>query len=118
MAKLIGQKAMNLVVSHNDEVTRAVHQQTRETGARAKANLAAARGSTRWHKIFGPEGLTEVTETYGDVDGFVNLDAPNPMAIEYGHQPSGVFGPNGLLGHIKTKAPDGLYILARASGII
>lgn len=112
---LIGQKAMNTVVSHHSETHAAIHKETGELETRAKANLDGARSSTRWHKIFGPGHLTDVTKSFGDVDGFVNLEAPNPMAIEFGHAPSGVFGPDGSLGHIHTKAPDGLYILTRAA---
>jgi hypothetical protein len=118
MARLIGQKAMNQVVSHLGEVTAAVHKETAVVEGRADANLQEARGSTRWHKIHGPDGLTSVDSSYGDVDGFVNLNAPNPMAIEFGHSPSGVFGPDGSLGHIETKAPEGLYILNHAAGLL
>lgn len=115
MVNLIGQKAMNIVVSHHEDTNAAIHKETGELEIRAKANLSEARSSTRWHKIHGPDHLTQVTKSFGDVDGFVNLEAPNPMAIEFGHSPSGVFGPGGSLGHIKTKAPDGLYILTRAA---
>ena len=114
MARLIGQKAMNTVVSHQQGVVDHVHDVAVKHKRLAKANLDEARASTRWHKIFGPGHLTEVDVTDGSVDSFVNLRAPNPMAIEYGHQPSGVFGPGGRYGHLDTKAPDGLYILTRA----
>jgi hypothetical protein len=117
MARLIGPKAMNLVVSHLPEVKDAVSDKAKEVGRRAQANLAEARSSTRWHKIYGPDHLTHVSVTHGEVDSFANLDAPNAMAIEFGHQPSGVFGPGGSLGHLDTKAPDGLYILSRAAGL-
>jgi hypothetical protein len=116
MAKLIGQKPMNIVVSHLDEVRDAVHDEARVVEGRARGYLEEARGSTRWHKIYGPDHLTRVTLTQGDTDSFVNLEAPNPMAIEFGHEPSGVFGPGGELGHIKTRAPHGLYILTHATG--
>jgi len=118
MVRLIGQKAMNRVVSHDSETQSAVHKKTHEVGAKAEANLAEARGSTRWHKIHGPSGLTSTSTSFGDTDGFANLNAPNAMAIEFGHSPSGVFGPGGSLEHVETKAPRGLYILNRAAGIL
>lgn len=115
MVRLIGQKAMNFVVSHDSETNHAVQAQAKKTEGLARANLAEARGSTHWHKIHGPDHLTQVTLSHGDVDSFVNLEAPNPMAIEFGHEPSGVFGEGGSLGHLETKAPEGLYILTRAA---
>lgn len=115
MVQLIGKKAMNLVVSHNHEVVKAVRDENDEVYRRAKANLAQARSSSHWEKIHGPDHLTKVTKSEGDVDGFTNLEAPNPMAIEFGHAPSGVFGPGGSLGHLETKAPHGLYIITRAA---
>ncbi|AXH50391.1 hypothetical protein SEA_OLLIE_22 [Mycobacterium phage Ollie] len=117
MARLIGQKAMNHVISHLDGVRDAVYAEAKERGRKAEANLAQARASTRWHKIFGPDHLTRVTVTRGDVDSFINLEAPNAMAIEFGHQPSGVFGPGGMFGHLDTKAPEGLYIITSAAGL-
>lgn len=117
MVRLIGQKAMNHVVSHLGEVKSAVSDEADEVGDKAKARLAQARASTHWHKIHGPDHLTRVTVSHGDVDSFANLEAPNAMAIEFGHQPSGVFGPGGALGHIDTKAPEGLYILSGAAGL-
>ena len=110
--QLIGQKAMNRVVAHLGEVKDEVHDHAKQKGQSTEAELSAARASTRWHKIHGPDHLTKVSVTRGEVDSFVNLEAPNAMAIEYGHQPSGVFsGTN-------TKSPDGLYILNRGTGLI
>jgi Family of unknown function (DUF5403) len=117
MVQLIGKKAMNLVVSHLGEVKDAVHHKAKSVGDLAKANLEAVRGTTHWHKIYGPSHLTEVTVTRGETDSFVNLDAPNPMAIEYGHRPSGVFGPGGSLGHIESKSPRGLHILGLSAAL-
>jgi hypothetical protein len=118
MARLIPRKALNHVVAHLEEVNAAIHKETNKVEVRAQTNLSEARASTRWHKIFGPGHLTKVDADFGEVDGFVNLHAPNPMAIEFGHQPSGVFGPDGKYGHLDTKSPDGLYILTKASGIL
>jgi len=110
MVRLIGKKAMHIVVSHIDGVKSAVHDEAKTVGRRAEANLTEARSSTHWRKIHGPSHLTRVTVTQGDVDSFANLEAPNAMAIEFGHEPSGYFaGTN-------TRPPHGLYILTRAAG--
>lgn len=116
MVQLISAKAMNIVVSHQEGVRAAVKNEADSVAQAAKAELAHVRGSTRWHKIFGPSHLTSVSSSQGEVDAFANLHAPNPMAIEFGHSPSGVFGPGGRYGYIRTKAPDGLYILHKAAG--
>lgn len=115
--KLIGQKAMNSVVSRHVEVRRAVRKEGRSVENKAKGNLARARATTRWEKIHGPSHLTWVSGEASGSDYLIHLNAPNAMAIEFGHQPSGVFGPGGSLGHVQTKAPDGLYILIRAAGL-
>ncbi|MGZ3380401.1 MAG: DUF5403 family protein [Isosphaeraceae bacterium] len=125
MVFLIGEKAMNGIVAHLDEVESAVHREAEEIGERAKANLEAARGTTHWHKIHpetSPPHQTSVkvekgTDPAHTEDSFVFLEGLNPMAIEFGHAPSGVFGPGGELGHLQTKAPHGLYILTGAAGL-
>lgn len=112
MARLYySRKGLNTVIAHMDGVRDAVHDEAKERGRKTKARLAEARASTRWHKIYGPDHLTDVSVTRGAVDSFVNLDAPNPMAIEYGHAPSGVFEGT------DTKSPEGLYILTRGVGL-
>ena len=111
MVQLIGLHAMNQVVSHLEEVKHEVEEHAKEVGARASANLEAARASTHWRKIHGADGLTKTSVTHGDVDSFVNLEAPNAMAIEFGHAPSGVFAGT------DTRAPRGLYILGKAAGL-
>ena len=116
MAKLIGKKAMNLVVSHLDEVRHEVHREAVGVADAADAGLAEARATTKWYKIIGPSHLTRVEATKHDVDSTADLIAPNAMAIEFGHAPSGVFGPGGRYEHVQTKAPEGLYILHRAAG--
>lgn len=111
MAKLIGLQAMNRVVSHLDEVKQEVHAKAKEVGEKAAANLEEARATTEWHKISGPDGLTKTSVSKGDVDSFVNLEAPNAMAIEFGHMPSGFFAGT------DTRPPRGLYILGKAAGL-
>jgi hypothetical protein len=111
MARLIGKKALHLVVSHLDGVKHEVHQAAKHVGDKADAALTEARASTQWHKIYGPDHLTRIVVEQGDVDSFVTLEAPNAMAIEFGHAPSGVFAGTA------TRPPRGLYILGKSSGL-
>lgn len=116
MVKLIGERALNLVITGLPGVRGKMREEASAVADAAKAGLEEARASTRWFKIIGPGHLTFVDTSHGDVDAFANLHAPNPMAIEFGHEPSGVFGPGGRYAGTKTKAPEGLYILHRAAG--
>lgn len=104
-------KGLNTVIAHMDGVKDAVHDAAKDGGRKADARLSAARASTRWHKIYGPDHLTKVTVSRGEVDSFVNLEAPSPESIEYGHSPSGVFEGT------DTKSPEGLYILTKGVGL-
>lgn len=116
MARLIGKKALNSIVSRIDGVHDAVGDQAKKTEKIAATRLQQARSSTPWVKIADPGGLTKITVTEGEVDFFVNMEAPKQgaMALEFGHAPSGVFGPNGRYADVKTKAPVGLYIMTGA----
>lgn len=112
-------RTMNGKVAHLSETKEGVRAEAVKLETRAKDNLAAARASTTHRKIKGPSHRTKITLTradgqYGFVDFFVNLEAPNPWAIEFGHYPSGFFNP-AKYGRV-TKAPHGLYILSSAAG--
>jgi hypothetical protein len=113
---------LNSIMPGHAEVKRAIREETEKVFAKAQANLEQERATTKWHKILGPGGLTEVLKESEQVkastDGLVILQAPNAMAIEYGHAPSGVFGPGGRYADVETKAPEGTYILNRAAGLL
>ncbi len=112
---LIGWTPMNIVVSHLAPVKAEVRAKNQEIAARAEANLAAANETSRiTPKDYFPARIE--TEDH-EVDSFTSLVAPNAMALEFGHAPSGVFGPDGRYGHIKTKPPEGRYIVSRAAGL-
>ena len=92
----------------------------REIEMRAKRNLAQARATTEHHKIVGPGGLTEIgkdnvpiVDGYGFFDQLIwmegGADNRAALAIEMGHNPSGVFGGT------ETRSPRGLHILGRAA---
>lgn len=116
-----GRRELNSILAHMAKGE--VHDKGRDVEHLAEANLETARATTHWHKIHpetSPEHATTVTggaATDHDEDYLVHLNGNNALALEYGHSPSGVFGPGGELGHLNTKAPEGLYILGRASGL-
>lgn len=125
MARLMGQRSLHGLIAHMPGVQDELFDQAYRIGRIANGRLQHARSTTEWYKIIGPGDLTEIrvgksTGKYGKVDSkysadwLVSMYAPNAMAIEFGHAPSGVFGPGGRYGHIKTKAPFGLYIMTGA----
>lgn len=74
---------------------------------RAKKNLAAANKTSR----ITAEGYfpAEIEEVDGAVDFHTVLHAPNALALEFGHAPSGFFADT------DTKPPAAEYILTRAA---
>ena len=110
--ELMPQKAMDKVVSHLSDVQDPLKERAVTVRTDADANLTAARASTTHHKISGPEHETEIHLDHGEVDHYISMTGSNPMAIEYGHFPSGYFAPE-KYGKI-TQAPHGLYILTNA----
>lgn len=104
-------KLCNWAASHHVETQNAIRSTVRTVERRAEANLAAVRASTGWEKIHGPSHLTSIGSMMSTPDGWVYMQAPNPMAIEFGHAPSGVFAGTA------TRAPHGLYILTSAAGL-
>ena len=115
-------KRFNGIIAGHNDTKAALRNLKNEVESRAKTNLVQARSSTEWDKIADPDNLTDVGSDksvgkYGHVDYVVWMEAykNGAMALEFGHAPSGVFGPGGRLGHIVTRAPAGLYILTRAA---
>jgi hypothetical protein len=124
MAKVYGRKLVNGAAARHVETQNALRRETRQVEGKARSNLSAARSSTEWEKIADPGHLTSIGSAkgvgkYGNVDYVVYMEAykQGAMALEFGHAPSGVFGPGGSLSHVKTRAPSGLYILTRAAGL-
>lgn len=117
MGMTVSARKLNHIVATLDETQDAVDTAARQLESRAKMNLAWARLTTPHTKMSGPDRLTKIRRfenapgKYGDIDQLVVLEAPNPIAIEYGHSPSGKFGGT------DTKSPSGLYILNRAAFI-
>lgn len=116
---IYGERLCNGAAAHHVETQRELRSITKRVEAKANGNLARAR-ATGVEKISGPEHVTEIdahssTGKYGAVDYEVSMTGTNPMAIEFGHAPSGAFDPE-KVGFV-SKAPHGLYILTRAAGI-
>lgn len=97
----------NEAAARHVETKRALRRENRMVMGRARSNLAAANATQR----VTPSGYFPATidDAEHDVDMFTMLTAPNAMALEFGHEPSGVFAGT------DTKPPDPQYILTRAA---
>lgn len=98
--RLIGQKAMNYVVSGIDEVKDAVDSEAREIGRRAEARLASHRETGNAHIDVNTRGK----------DALVSLVDRAALSIEFGHYVVNQHGPTG-------KYVPGLYIVTGAAGL-
>ncbi|QJD50225.1 hypothetical protein SEA_IWOKEUPLIKEDIS_22 [Mycobacterium phage Iwokeuplikedis] len=97
----------NEAAARHVETKRAVRRVNRDVSGRARANLAQANKTSRVTMTgYFPASIDTAEH---DVDCYTMLDAPNAMALEFGHDPSGVFAGT------DTKAPDPEYILTRAA---
>lgn len=103
-------------IAEMDEVGAATHKVAETVETRAIQNLADAHKHTRLvpHTPFKIE-LTKGGGRYPAGSWDVSLVGDNPIALEYGHAPSGAFAPD-KIGYI-TKAPAGTYILHRAADL-
>lgn len=103
----------NEAAARHTDTKKAVRRVNRDVSGRARANLAQANSTARITlKGYFPASIDTAEH---DVDCFTILHAPNAMALEFGHAPSGVFGPGGKFAHVNSKAPDPTYILTRAA---
>lgn len=110
---------MSVVVYPNAARAAARHVDTRgrvrkERGSvtrRARTNLEQANKTSRvTDKGYFPATITEDEEIVDDHEHcFTILTAPNATALEYGHNPSGVFAGT------ETKPPAAEYILTKAA---
>jgi hypothetical protein len=116
----VGKKELNGYLATAPQVQRKLWSEAKRVERIAENKLDFARASTEWYKIAAPPHLTYValqratTNSQGkpsSTDYLVTMFAPNVWAIEYGHLPSGVFGPGGRYADVKTKPPRGLYLM-------
>lgn len=97
----------NGAAAHHKDTRAAVRRENRMVIGRARENLAAANETTRiTKKDYFPAEIEGVED---GVDCFTILHAPNAMALEFGHEPSGFFAGT------DTKPPFPRYILIRAA---
>lgn len=110
---------MSVYIYPNAARTAARHVKTRRkvraeragVTRRAIGNLEASNKSRRiTSKDYFPAFISESETIVRDHEHcYTILHAPNPIALELGHNPSGIFGGT------NTKAPQGEYILTRAA---
>lgn len=98
----------NEAAARHVETKSAVRRENRMVEGRARSNLAQQHTTTRITQSghYFPASIT--TEEH-DIDCFTLLIATNAMALEFGHDPSGVFEGT------DTQAPEPTYILTRAA---
>lgn len=97
----------NEAAARSSETKRALRKYTRQVEGMARSNLAATEHTKRITlKDYFP---AEIESAEHDVDMYVMLHAPNAMALEFGHAPSGFFAGT------DTKPPDPTYILTQAA---
>ena len=97
----------NSAAAHHVDTKKGVKKVRDGVTKRARRNLAEAH---KTHRIT-LEGYfpARIEESEGATDFFTHLHAPNAMALEFGHAPSGWFAGT------KTKAPAATYILTGAA---
>jgi hypothetical protein len=103
-------KSFNGMIAHMDGVNAVLRGEAERLQGIAQGRLQSARAATRWRKYdraSAGETKIEVTEADGKYtsDYHVSMVAPNAVAIEYGHAPSGI------LAGTTTDSPAGLYIM-------
>ena len=116
MARLVGRKELEGHISHMWGVQAALFGEANRIRGIADRKLQIERSTTQWVKFDQSTAhLTEikVASTTGKYtqDYWVIMEGPNAWAFEYGHEPSGIFGPGGRFGHIKTQPPKGTYLM-------
>jgi len=104
----------NGAAAHHKDTHAAILREAASVELRARQNLAQAHETTRIsNKDYFP---AEIDSEELGVDRFVILHAPNAMALEFGHDPSGFFDPDGpYLPGNTSRPPAPSYILTRAA---
>lgn len=107
----LGKREFNQYIARRRGVGDAMYEEAKSRAQKARRLLAQVRATTTHEKIHGPSHQTWISAMYRDngIDAEFSLNAPNALAEEYGHDPSGVFAGT------DTKSPDGLFILTRAA---
>lgn len=101
----------NKAAAYHVDTRRRVRQENRRLYDRARRNLNQA-NSTHRITLDGYFPAYIETAEHGP-DCFTILNAPNAMALEFGHAPSGFFAPERF--GKETKAPFPTFILTQAA---
>lgn len=85
----------NRTAARHVDTRKAVRDQRDGVTRRARKNLAAANTTSRiTREDYFPAKIEEAEDVVDDHERcFTVLHAPNAMALEFGHAPSGAFGP-------------------------
>lgn len=107
-----GKREMHKLIAHKPGVGNALYEEAKERDRIASGLLAEERATTTHQRVtlkgYKPARISS-QRSAGGVDAEFSLHAPNALALEFGHDPSGVFAGT------DTKSPDGLFILTRAA---
>lgn len=103
----------NEAAARHVDTKRAVRRINRDVSGRARANLAGHHNNRR--VTLSGYFPAQIETAEHDIDCFTILHAPDAMALEFGHAPSGVFGPGGKYEHVDSKPPEPTYILTQAA---
>lgn len=101
----------NRAAARHYETRRAVRRERNGVTRRATVNLENTDHTERMStKGYFPAFISESEEIVDDHEHcFTELNAPNAVALEFGHAPSGWFADT------DTQAPEATYILTRAA---
>ena len=109
----------NKAAAKHVETQRALEKENAGVTRRAEGNLVRANKTSRiTDEDYFP---ARIESSERAVDHYTTLAAPNAVALEFGHAPSGAFGPmtkSGEPGRFygrQTKPTPGEYILTRAA---
>ncbi len=115
------ERTFNGMISHMPGINAELRRVANELKSDADTRLEGIRGATQWEKFDRDAAhlmkiVVHETEGKYTQDYWVSMvsddpEAALPGAFEYGHPPSGVFGPGGRLSHVKTRAPRARYLM-------
>jgi len=107
----------NRTAARHVDTRREVRKVRDGVSRRARKNLEMADDTSRiTDDGYFPAHISEAEEIVDDHERcFTVLVAPNAMALEFGHAPSGAFGPKGRFAGRQTKPTPPEYILSRAA---
>ncbi|ATN92150.1 hypothetical protein SEA_TIPSYTHETREX_20 [Mycobacterium phage TipsytheTRex] len=107
----------NRTAARHVDTRKAVRDYRDGVTRRANRNLDAANKTSRiTDDGYFPATITEDEEIVDDHEHcFTILNAPNAFALEFGHNPSGAFGPGGRFEGRQKKPTPPEYILTRAA---